>query len=351
VAQYPFGTLPDGTHVVAFTLTNTNGLELRAITFGGIIVSLRTPDREGVLGDIVLGHDTLEPYVGQKAYLGAIVGRHANRIADARFALDGRTYVLAANDGRHHLHGGLRGFDQRVWKATPESTAAGDGVVFSRTSADGEEGYPGALHVRVRYVLTNTNELQVDYEADADGSTIVNLTQHSYFNLAAGSASDILRHELTIEADRFLPVDAGLIPTGEISDVAGTPFDLRSPRRIGDRIALADVQLQRAGGYDHTFVLKKPSTSLARAAVLADPVSGRTLEISTTEPGLQFYSGNKLDGTIVGKQGRRYGVHAGLCLETQHYPDGPNRPNFPSPVLRAGERFRSRTVLRFGTDR
>lgn len=351
IGRAQFGALPDGRHVEAFTLRNRNGMEVSAISFGGIITSIVTPDRNGAPGDIVLGHDDLAPYLEQKAYFGAIVGRHANRIAQARFSLDGREYRLAANEGPNHLHGGVRGFDKRLWDAAEVRTATGNGVAFTRTSPDGEEGYPGTLRVRVQYVLSDGDELQVDYEADTDAPTVVSLTQHSYFDLACGASAGVLGQLLTLHADAYTPIDAGLIPTGALEPVYGTPFDFREPTPIGLRIAAPDPQLRYARGYDHNWVLRRSPGGFARAASLLDPMSGRTLEVATTEPGLQFYSGNQLDGTVTGRRGRRYAAHAGLCLETQRFPDGPNRPAFPSAVLRPGERFRSRTVFAFGTDR
>ena len=345
-----FGALPDGRAVHAFTLTNARGMEVRAISFGAIIVSITVPDRSGRSGDVVLGHDELEPYLERSPYFGAIIGRHANRIGRARFTLDDRTCQLAANDGRNHLHGGHCGFDKQLWDGAHVRTADGDGVVFSRISADGEEGYPGTLQVRVRYLLTASNELHVDYEAETDAATVVNLTQHSYFDLSCGQADDVLGHRLTLQGAAYTPVDAELIPTGAIVPVEGTPFDFRTPTAIGARVNDGDLQLQHGGGYDHNWVLSRTGPGLTRAASLVDPLSGRTLDALTTEPGIQFYSGNQLDGSITGKYGRRYSARAGLCLETQHFPDGPNRENFPSPVLRPGRRFQSRTVFRFGVD-
>lgn len=350
VTRAPFGTLPDGTPVAVFTLTNGTGTEVRAITYGGIIVSIRVPDRDGRLGDIVLGYDTLDGYVAKSPYFGCITGRYANRIARARFTLDGRTYQLAANDGPNHLHGGVRGFDKVVWRGEPFEGPDGVGVVFSRTSPDGEEGYPGTLEVRVTYTLTETNVLRVDYAATTDKPTPVNLTQHSYFNLAGEGSGDILGHVLTIDADRYTPVDDTLIPTGELAPVEGTPFDFRTPTPIGARIASDHEQIRRGRGYDHNYVLRRAGDGSARAARVVEPTTGRTLEVWTTEPGLQFYSGNFLDGSIRGKHGHVYGHRSGFCLETQHFPDSPNRPHFPSTILRPGERYRSTTAFRFGVE-
>ena len=351
VERGTFGRLADGTPVAMFRVANRAGLDLRAIAWGGIIVSLRTTDRHGEPGDVVLGHDELAPYFDQAAYLGSIVGRHANRIAHARFALDGRTYHLAPNEPPHHLHGGRRGFHEQLWDAAEVRTAEGDGVLFTRVSSDGEEGYPGRLRVRVRYLVTQRNELRIDYEARTSAPTVVSLTQHSYFNLACQTSDDVLGHELMLDADAYTPVDDAQIPTGEIADVGGTPFDFRTPRAIGERIDASHEQLRIGGGYDHNWALRSSTSALRRAAWLFEPTSGRMLEVLTTEPGLQVYAGNRLDGSIVGRNGRRYGRRAGLCLETQRFPDGPNQPRFPSAVLRPDEVFRSLTVYRFGCGR
>lgn len=346
VTRTPFDTLPDGQPVELFTLTSPAGIEVRAITYGGIILSLRTPDRDGRPADIVLGYDGLDGYLRDTPYFGAIVGRYGNRIAGGRFALDGVTYTLATNNGPNHLHGGIRGFDKVVWTGEAFETDSAVGVALSYTSPDGEEGYPGTLRARVTYTLTDDGRLVFDYAATTDRPTPVNLTQHSYFNLAG--AGDVHGHELTIAADRYTPVDATLIPTGELAPVDGTPFDFRAPTAIGARIDAADVQLKRGGGYDHNFVLTRADTGLAHAARVVEPGSGRTLDVWTTEPGVQFYSGNFLDGSITGKGGTVYAHRTGFCLETQHFPDSPNRPAFPSTILRPGEEYRSRTVLVFG---
>jgi aldose 1-epimerase len=350
VTRARFGVTPDGVDVELYTV-RAGQLELRAITRGGIIVSLRAPDRRGRLDDVVLGHDTLEGYLQHSPYFGAIVGRYANRIAKGRFSLDGERYHLATNDGAQHLHGGLQGFDKVLWKATPFARPTAAGVSLTHTSPDGAEGYPGTLEVSVTYTLTERNELVVEYEAATDRATVVNLSQHSYFNLSGSQSAPVLDHLLAIDADHFTPIDAALIPTGELAPVQGTPFDFRSATRIGARIADSDPQLANAGGYDHNFVLRRPAgDSLAHAARVFEPTSGRTLDVSTTEPGLQFYSGNFLDGTIRGKAGRLYAHRGGFCLETQHFPDSPNHAGFPSVVLRPGESYRSRTVFAFGTD-
>jgi aldose 1-epimerase len=349
VTRAPFGKLPDGTAIESFTLRNAHGIEVRAMTYGAIIVSLRVPDRAGKFDDVVLGHDDLAGYLTKPSYFGAVVGRYGNRIAKGRFTLDGKTYTLATNNGPNHLHGGVRGFDKVVWKVDPPAAGA-TSVTFRYTSPDGEEGYPGKLAARVTYTLSDKDELTFEYSATTDKATPVNLTQHSYFNLGV-PGRDILSHELTLEADRFTPVDATLIPTGELAPVNGTPFDFRKPTAIGARIGQDDEQLKRGGGYDHNFVLTGAGEGLRRAARLADPGSGRTMEVLTTEPGVQFYTGNFLDGTIKGKGGVVYKYRSGLCLETQHFPDSPNQPSFPSTILRPGKEYHSKTMLVFGVSR
>ena len=352
-ARRIFGRLPspDGASVEEFTLTNAHGIEVRAITYGAIITVIRTPDRSGKLADIVFGFDSLEGYLAQSPYFGAIVGRFANRIAHGQFSLDGVTYHLATNNGPNSLHGGLRGFDKVLWTAEPVQSDSGAGVVFHYLSPNGEEGYPGNVDVRVTYMLTPRDELVVDYTATTDKATPLNLSQHSYWNLHGDGKGNILDHVLTLDASAYTPVDSTLIPTGQIAAVAGTPFDFRSPTAIGARIEQPNKQLRFGKGYDHNWVLDRPAgggTALVRAARLVDSTSGRTLEISTSEPGIQFYSGNFLDGTITGKHGVVYGHRAALCLETQHFPDSPNHPNFPSTILRPGETYHSRTVFSFG---
>lgn len=339
-----FGRMPDGTPVEAFTLRNGNGVEVTAINYGAIITSVRVPDRAGTFGDVVLGFDTLDGYLKGHPYFGTVVGRYGNRIANGQFTLDGRTYKLATNNAPNHLHGGTRGFDKFVWQAEPLSGRLG--VAFSRTSPDGEEGYPGTLKARVVYTLTDRNELRVEYHATTDKATPINLTQHSYFNLAG--AGTILGHELLINADRYTPVDATLIPTGELASVEGTPFDFRTPTAIGKRIDAAHEQIRNGRGYDHNFVLNRTGEGLQLAARVVEPKTGRMLEVRTTEPGVQFYTGNFLDGTITGKGGRVYEHRTGFCLETQHYPDSPNKPQFPSTILRPGQEHRSETVFAFG---
>lgn len=345
--KQPFGKTADGQAVDLYTLTNPNGLEAAITNYGGIVVRLKTPDRNGQLADVVLGFDTLDDYLKGHPYFGAIIGRYGNRIAKGRFQLNGVEYKLAVNNGENHLHGGLKGFDKVVWNARDVSTAEAPALELTYTSKDGEEGYPGTLHVTVVYTLTPANELKIDYAATTDKDTIVNLTNHSYFNLAGQGEGDILGHELMINASRFTPVDAGLIPTGELRSVEGTPFDFRKPVAIGARINQDDQQLKYGNGYDHNFVLDRTGDGLVLAARVTEPKSGRVMEVYTTEPGIQFYSGNFLDGSNKGKGGKIYQRRYGFCLETQHFPDSPNKPNFPSTVLRPGAKYQSTTVYRF----
>ena len=352
VTRVAFGRLPDGRAVEQFTLVNAHGVEVRAITYGAIITALRTPDRAGQLDDVVYGFDSLAGYLKDPPYFGAVVGRYANRIGKARFTLDGVTHQVTPNDGPNSLHGGKRGFDKVLWSGESSQSDSGAAVTFRYTSPDGEEGYPGTLAVTVRYLLTPNDELVVDYEARTDKATPVNLSQHSYFNLHGGGRGDIRDHVLTLDASAITPVDSTLIPTGEIAAVAGTPFDFRTPTAIGARIDQPHPQLRYGRGYDHNWVLDRGGRAgLVHAARLLDPSTGRTLDVSTTEPGIQFYAGNFLDGTIRGKGGRVYPHRGALCLETQHYPDSPNHPDFPSTILRPGETFRSRTVFAFGVAR
>jgi aldose 1-epimerase len=348
LATSRFGAMPDGTPVDEIALTNETGVEVRIITYGAAIRTIRTPDRNGRFADIVTGFDAIDGYLARSRYFGATVGRYANRIAHARFTLDGRTYDLAANNGPNHLHGGRRGFDKVVWTARPFERDGSAGVALTHISPDGDEGYPGELSVTVTYTLTPRDELRIDYTATTTKATPLNLTNHSYFNLAGDGRDDILQHLLTIDADAYTPTDDTQIPTGEIAPVEGTPFDFRSATAVGARID-ADVEQIRIGkGYDHNFVLRPGAgDTLRHAARLADPSTGRTLDVSTTEPGVQFYSGNSLDGAV-GKGGRVYARRSSLCLETQHFPDSPNHANFPSATLRPGERFESTTVLAFG---
>jgi aldose 1-epimerase len=338
-----------GKPIEVATLKNAHGIELQAINYGGIITSLKVPDRAGKVSDVVLGFDQPQQYWAEPTppYFGAIVGRYGNRIAKGRFAIGGKTYKLATNNDANHLHGGNRGFDKVYWEMSTKNGPQGSSVVFTRTSPDGEEGYPGNLHVTVTYTLTDKNELIVDYRATTDKATPVNLTQHSYFNLAGEGSGDILGHELMIAADRYTPVDETLIPTGELAPVEGTPFDFRQPTAIGARINQDNAQLKAGKGYDHNWVLNGSGTAPRLAARLTDPKSGRSMEIRTTEPGLQFYSGNFLDGTIKGKGGHVYAHRTGLCLETQHFPDSPNKKNFPTTILQPGKVYTTRTIMTF----
>lgn len=349
----PFGKTADGKTVWLYTLTNRNGVKAEIITYGGHVVSLTVPDKNGRMGDILLGHDNLEGYLNRSTnpYFGCIVGRYGNRIGQAKFTLDGREYTLAANDGVNHLHGGVNGFDRKVWEVK-KSTAVGGGatLVLHYVSADMEEGYPGKLDVTVAYTLTKENELRIDYEATADKPTVCNLTNHMYFNLAGQGIGDNSGHELTINADNFTPVDSGLITTGQILPVKGTPMDFTKPTPIGARINADFDQLKYGKGYDHNWVLnKKKPGQMSLAATVYEPTSGRVMEIWTLEPGVQFYAGNFLDGTIVGKGGKTYGHRSAFCLETQHYPDSPNKPDFPSTVLRPGQVYKTSTIHKFST--
>jgi aldose 1-epimerase len=346
-SREPFGTMPDGQPVERFTLTNTKGMVVQAISYGGIITSLRVPDRNGRLDDIVLGFDSLDGYLKDHPFFGAIIGRYGNRIAKGAFTLEGKTYKLATNNGPNHLHGGTKGFDKVLWTAEP--LAGRNAIAFTRTSPDGEEGYPGNLRVRVTYTLTDANELIVDYSATTDMATPVNLTQHSYFNLAGQASGDILGHQLMLNADRYTPVDDTLIPTGELAPVAGTPFDFRKLTAIGARINQdTHPQVKNGKGYDHNWVLNRSGQGRQLAARVVEPRTGRTLEVATTEPGIQFYSGNFLDGTLTGKGGTVYKHRTGFCLETQHYPDSPNQPKFPSTILKPGSEYKTSTVFTFG---
>ena len=342
-----FGTTAEGDSVTLYKLTNNSGLILEAMDYGGIITSLKVPDKEGQLGDVVLGFNSLQPYLDGHPFFGALVGRYGNRIANAEFSLDGTTYSLVKNNGENHLHGGTTGFDKVVWDTKAYDTEQGPLMEMHYTSAHMEEGYPGELKVKITYLLSNDNELRVDYEATTDRPTIVNLTQHSYFNLNP-EAQTILDHQLIVNADNYLPVDEGLIPLGDPAPVAGTPFDFLQAYEVGERIDQDHEQLNIGGGYDHTWVLNGADGELKKAAVLYDPVSGREMTVTTTEPGVQFYSANFLNGSVTGK-GKSYQKHGGLCLETHHYPDSPNRPEYPTVRLDPGETYRSTTIFKFSS--
>jgi len=344
-----FGQTADGRQVRLYSLCNANGLKADIMTYGAIVVSLQAPDRKGRMDDIVLGYDNLQDYIKNSPYFGAIVGRYGNRIAKGKFTLDGTEYTLATNNNNlNHLHGGIQGFDKVVWDDRPVRRADAVGVQLSYWSKDGEEGYPGNLKATVTYLLTNRNELRIEYEATTDKATPVNLTHHGYFNLTGGER-DILGHVLTLNADTFTPVDEGLIPTGEITPVKSTPMDFTKPTEIGARIAGECQQLKFGGGYDHNWVLNRTGRGMTLAARVYEPTTGRIMEIRTTEPAIQFYSGNFLDGTITGKEGKVYEHRWGFCLETQHYPDSPNKPDFPSTILRPGEKYQTTTIYRFST--
>jgi aldose 1-epimerase len=346
-----YGTTADGQEVDEYTLTNANGMEVKIITYGGIITSIRVPDRNGELANVTLGFDNLGDYETRNPYFGNITGRYANRIANAQFTLDDTEYTLAANNGVNTLHGGTVGFDKRVWEAT---TVEGDGEVgleLTYLSPDGEEGYPGNLEVTVTYTLTDDNEIRMDYAATTDAPTVVNLTNHAYFNLAGEGTGSIYDHILMIDADRYTPVDATLIPTGELAPVEGTPFDFRAPKPIGPGQRSSHEQIVLGRGYDHNFVLNRDDmedTSMMLAARVYEPDSGRFLEVWTTEPGIQFYAGNFLDGTLIGTSGHLYRQSDGFALETQHFPDSPNQPDFPSTILRPGETYETTTIYKFG---
>ncbi|WP_426055098.1 aldose epimerase family protein [Janthinobacterium sp. PSPC2-1] len=348
VTPAPFGILPDGRQVTVFTLTNRQGMQVKVLDFGAIISAIQVPDRDGTVADVVLGFERLEPYLANSAFLGAVIGRYGNRIAEGRFSLDGKDYQLAVNNAPNHLHGGNQGFHQVMWQAAPFTKDGAVGITFTRSSPDGEDGYPGKLDVTLTYELDDDNALSLRYHAVTDQATPINLTNHSYFNLAGQGT--ILGHEVAIDADRYLPVDAGSIPTGELADVSGTPFDLRQSTVIGDSIALPHEQLRIGRGYDHNFVLnQKADHRLNLAATVREPQSGRVMQVYTQEPGVQFYSGNFLDGSQHGKQGP-IPYRGALCLETQHFPDSPNQPHFPNTILRPGKEYRTHTVYRFSAE-
>ncbi|MDE3166316.1 MAG: galactose mutarotase [Acidobacteriota bacterium] len=343
VTKKDFGKTPDGHAVELYTLTNSNGMRADIATYGGAIVSLTAPDRAGRFGDVILGMDDLAGYEKQTAFFGALIGRYGNRIGKAQFTLDGKTYKLPANDNGNTLHGGPQGFDKRVWTAKP---GAGAELALTYVSKDGEEGFPGTLTAHVLYTLTDKNELRIDYTATTDKDTVVNLTNHTYFNLAGPGEGTVLNHQVAINASRFTPVDATLIPTGELRSVKGTPFDFHNPTAIGARIDQNDEQLKYGRGYDHNWVLDKGAGGLTGAATVYEPTTGRVMEVWTTEPALQFYTGNFLDGTLKGK-GKTFAHRGAFCMETQHYPDSPNKPAFPSTTLKPGQTHKSTTIYRF----
>lgn len=347
IEKSPFGAAPDGTPVQIFTLRNRQGMEARIMTYGGILVSLKTPDRAGKFCDVVLGFDKLDGYLAGSPYFGALIGRCGNRIAKGRFTLNGKNYTLAVNNGPNHLHGGLKGFDKAVWKPTPRLTPEGPSLQLDYLSRDGEEGYPGNLSVTANYTLTKENALRLEFSATSDQDTVCNLTHHPYFNLRG--SGEILDHEFQINADTFTPVDSTLIPTGEFRPVSGTPYDFRQPTAIRRRINDPYEQIKIGHGYDQNFVIHKPPGQLGLAARVFEPVTGRVMEVSSTEPGLQFYTANFLDGNLHGKGGWDYQKHAAFCLEPQHHPDSPNHPNFPSVILRPGDTYRQTTVFRFSS--
>ena len=351
IKKESFGKTKDGQAVDLYTFSNASGMEVRAMTYGGIILSIKVPDRNGKFDDVTLGFDSLEPYLANSTFFGALVGRYGNRIGKARFKLDGKEYKLAVNNGPNALHGGLKGFDKVIWQAESFDKPEGVGVVFRYTSPDGEEGYPGTLQVLVTYTLTDKNELTLDYHATTDKATPVNLTNHAFFNLAGPGVRDILDHQMMINADNTTPVDSTLIPTGEIKSVEGTPFDFRKPTAIGARIDANDQQIKYGPGYDHNFVLNRKGEGLSLAARVAEPTTGRVMEVSTTEPAVQFYTGNFLDGTLTGKGGHVYKRRYAFCLETQHFPDSPNKPSFPSTIVKPGETYTSKTVYAFSVEK
>jgi aldose 1-epimerase len=346
VEKHAYGKTADGTAVEQYVLSNGNGMTVKVITYGGILTDIAAPDRKGKAINVTLGFDSLEGYLQKHPYFGALVGRVGNRIAGGKFTLDGKAYTLAKNNGPNHLHGGNKGFDKAVWKAESLKSKENAGVKLTHVSPDGDEGYPGNLTVNVTYTVTPDNELRITYEATTDKATPVNLTNHTYFNLAGPAAGDILGHELVIYADKYTPTDETLIPTGELKPVKGTPYDFTTPHTIGSRIGQIKGD---PGGYDINYVLRKPGPALHKAAWVHEPKTGRVMEVSTTQPGVQFYTGNFLDGSLKGRDGVAYRKHQGFCLETQHFPDAVNHPNFPSIILRPGQTYQQTTVYKFST--
>jgi aldose 1-epimerase len=349
ISKAPFGKTPEGQPVEIYTLRNKNGLEAQIMTYGGIVVSLKTPDKTGRFEDVVLGYNSLEDYISRNPYFGALIGRCGNRISKGRFSLNGKTYSLATNNGsKNHLHGGLKGFDKVVWTAKPIETIDGPALQLDYLSKDGEEGYPGNLSVTAIYALTSENGLRIDFSATTDRDTICNLTHHSYFNFHGGD--DVLDYLVQINAEHFTAVNGDVIPTGELRPVADTPLDFRKPTPIGARIDSHDEQIRLAGGYDHNWVFNKPAGHLASVARVTDKISGRCMEVFTTQPGMQFYSGNFLDGTITGKGGQKYHRRHAFCMEPQHFPDAPNQPKFPSIELKPGQVYKNTIVYKFSAE-
>ncbi|HEX2957410.1 MAG TPA: aldose epimerase family protein [Chitinispirillaceae bacterium] len=352
VEKGPFGTV-DGKAVELYTLTNNKGMEMKVTNYGCIVTSLKVPDKAGKAGDVVLGYGNVDSYVKNQGnpYFGAAIGRYGNRIGGAKFTLEGKEYQIGKNDGPNHLHGGMKGYDKVVWDAKEINGKNSVSVEFSYISKDGEEGFPGTLTIKITYSINDKNEFKIDYSATTDKKTICNLTHHSYFNLAGEGTSDILGHELMIKASKYTPIDSTLITTGELAPVTGTPFDFLKSTAVGSRIGVENIQLKYGSGYDHNWVLDRPAKSkdMLLAATIAEPKSGRYMDVLTTEPGLQFYSGNFLDGTITGKSGLVYKHRSGFCLESQHFPDSPNKPEFPSTVLKPGETYKTSTVYKFYT--
>jgi len=345
ISEKPFGTDSSGAPVTLYTLRNTSGAEATICNYGGLVTSLKMPDKDGKFGDVVLGYDNVAAYIKDTPYFGALIGRYGNRIAKGKFTLDGKEYTLATNNIPNALHGGVKGFDKVMWTVKSAQSAEGPSLELTYVSKDGEEGYPGNLSVKAVYTLTEDNSLKLEYTATTDKATVLNLTHHSYFNLAG--KGDILNHTVMIAADKFTPVDSTLIPTGELKPVEGTPFDFRTPTTIGARIGQDDEQLKFGKGYDHNWVINKPMGQMGLMARVSEPTSGRVLEVTSDEPGLQFYSGNFLDGTLTGKGGWVYQFRNGFCMEPQHYPDSPNQPNFPSVVLKPGATYHNTIVYKF----
>jgi len=351
ITKTSFGKNDAGENIDLYTLRNSHGVEAKITNLGGIVVSLRVPDRSGKFDDVVLGFNDLDSYLKPHPYFGALIGRYGNRIAKGRFTLNGVEYKLAVNNGENHLHGGIKGFDKVIWTGKEMKTKLGPALVLTYLSKDGEEGYPGNLNVRVVYTLTNNNELKIEYSASTDKDTVTNLTHHSYFNLAGEGNGDILNTRVTINAARFVPTDAGSIPLGSLKIVAGTPFDFLTAHAIGERINQDDEQLKFGSGYDHTWVINGRQGVMRLAATAYEPTSGRVMQVWTTEPGMQFYTGNFLDGTLTGKAGKLYPRRSGFCFETQHYPDSPNQPSFPTTTLKKGATYKSTTIYRFSSRR